>query len=460
MNKIDLLKTRRAKLLEAGKDIRADISALTDDGSFVELDAYAFSHSDFYNEDAQGEGVVTGYATINDVPVYVVAQNINVLSGGVSKANCAKIKKCLDKALAGGKPVVYLFNSLGVRIGEGVNVLEGLAEVISASDDLKGEVPQFSIVKGELYGSFALLAANADFNLMTKDAAVAYASPFVISAKSDKNVDKTEVGGVKASKYNSVSTIEIADIEDAKAKIAEILSILPVTAEIVTDTDDDLNRATESLDEKICAGCLTKAVFDNGKFIEMNAEFRPEVKTGIGRIGGISAAAVIFDQNDEGVELELGIVSKIKEFAYFAADNGLPLVTFVNALGIKADMATSNSAIMKEICHLVSGLKCCERIAVVTKKAIGLGYTLFASKSIGNEYSYAFANSKIALFDGAASAAAFGDFKVTDTDKLAEKYSEENADPVNAAKDGYIDNIIEPQFVRAYVISALQTLVR
>ena len=413
MNKIDLLKTRRAKLLEAGKDIRADISALTDDGSFVELDAYAFSHSDFYNEDAQGEGVVTGYATINDVPVYVVAQNVNVLSGGVSKANCAKIKKCLDKALAGGKPVVYLFNSLGVRIGEGVNVLEGLAEVISASDDLKGEVPQFSIVKGELYGSFALLAANADFNLMTKDAAVAYASPFVISAKSDKNVDKTEVGGV-----------------------------------------------TESLDEKFCAGCITKAVFDNGKFIEMNAEFRPEVKTGIGRIGGISAAAVIFDQNDEGVELELGIVSKIKEFAYFAADNGLPLVTFVNALGIKADMATSNSAIMKEICHLVSGLKCCERISVVTKKAIGLGYTLFASKSIGNEYSYAFANSKIALFDGAASAAAFGDFKVTDTDKLAEKYSEENADPVNAAKDGYIDNIIEPQFVRAYVISALQTLVR
>ena len=107
MNKIDLLKTRRAKLLEAGKDIRADISALTDDGSFVELDAYAFSHSDFYNEDAQGEGVVTGYATINDVPVYVVAQNVNVLSGGVSKANCAKIKKCLDKALAGGKPVQF-----------------------------------------------------------------------------------------------------------------------------------------------------------------------------------------------------------------------------------------------------------------------------------------------------------------------------------------------------------------
>ena len=160
------------------------------------------------------------------------------------------------------------------------------------------------------------------------------------------------------------------------------------------------------------------------------------------------------------MELDLGNVSKLKEFAYFAADNGLPLVTFVNTLGIKADMQTSNTAILKEIGHLVSGLKCCERISVVTKKAIGLGYSLFASKSIGNEYAYAFANAKIALFDGAASAAAFGDFKVADTDKLAEKYAEENADPINAARNGYIDNIIEPQFVRAYVVSALQTLVR
>jgi len=460
VNKIDLLKTRRAKLLEAGKNVREKIAALTDECSFVELDAYSFSHNDFYGEDAEGEGVVTGYATINDEPVYIVAQNPDVLSGGISEGNCKKIRKCLNKALAAQKPVVYLFDSLGVRIGEGVNVLEGIAEVLAAADDLKGEVPQISVVTGELYGSFAVLAANADFNLMTKSASVAYASPFVISAKSDKNVDKTEVGGVKASAFNSVATVEVADMADAKEKIADILSILPACSEIVADTDDDLNRATEGLNEKVCGKCIVKSVFDDGKFVEMNAAFHPEVKTGIGRIGGISAAAIVFDGGDDGVELDLGNVSKLKEFAYFAADNGLPLVTFVNTLGIKADMQTSNTAILKEIGHLVSGLKCCERISVVTKKAIGLGYSLFASKSIGNEYAYAFANAKIALFDGAASAAAFGDFKVADTDKLAEKYAEENADPINAARNGYIDNIIEPQFVRAYVVSALQTLVR
>ena len=88
MNKIDLLKTRRAKLLEAGKEIREKISLLADEGSFVELDAYSFSHNEFYGEDAEGEGVVTGYATVDDKPVYIVAQNVKVLSGGVSKANC------------------------------------------------------------------------------------------------------------------------------------------------------------------------------------------------------------------------------------------------------------------------------------------------------------------------------------------------------------------------------------
>lgn len=99
MNKIDLLKTRRAKLLEAGKNVREKIAALTDECSFVELDAYSFSHNDFYGEDAEGEGVVTGYATINDEPVYIVAQNPDVLSGGISEGNCKKSESASTRLL-------------------------------------------------------------------------------------------------------------------------------------------------------------------------------------------------------------------------------------------------------------------------------------------------------------------------------------------------------------------------
>ena len=460
MDKIDLLRQRREKLLACGSDIRNQISTLVDDGSFVELDAYSFSHNDFYDEDTAGEGVVTGYATIEDTPVYVVAQNVKVLSGGVSTANCKKIVKCLNKAHETGSPVIYLLDSLGVQVGEGVNVLEGMAEVLSRASDLKGEVTQISVVLGKLYGTFALLAANCDFNFMLKDSQVAYASPLVISATSGKSLPADQVAGAKASKYNGIATLEADSLEDVKAKIIELFGILPAYGEFVADTNDDLNRATESLNDKACHKCIVSAVFDDGKCLELNKGFCPEVVTAIGRVGGISVATVIFAGEEKGVELTLNSVLKIKDFAYFASENGLPLLTFVNTIGLKADLETSNSPVMKEVCNLISALKTNVRLSVVYGKAVGLGYTLFASKSIGVDYSYAFANSHVALFSGAVSSAHFGDVREDKIDALEEKYAEENADPINAAKNGYIDNVIEPQFVRPYVISALQMLVR
>ena len=138
----------------------------------------------------------------------------------------------------------------------------------------------------------------------------------------------------------------------------------------------------------------------------------------------------------------------------------MPLVTFVNTLGIKADLETNNSLILKDVADLIATIRGVDRISIVYGKAIGLGYTLFASKSLGVDYSYAFANSQIALFSGAASAVHFGEVKEDKLGELEYRYAEENADPINAAKNGYVDNVIEPQFVRAYVISALQMLVR
>lgn len=460
MDKINLLRSRREKLLSSSSEIRNQISALVDEGSFVELDAYSFSHNDFYDEDTAGEGVVTGYATIEDTPVYIVAQNVKVLSGGVSYSNCKKIVKCLDKAQETGYPVVYLLDSLGVQVGEGVNVLEGMAGVLSKASELKGDVTQISVVLGKLYGTFALLAANCDFNFMLKESQVAYASPLVLSAVSGKNVPSADVAGIKAAKYNGLTTFSIDAIEDVRAKLVDIFSILPAYADSVIDTNDDLNRAMESLNDKVCHKCLISAVFDDGKCLEMSKDFCPEVVTAIGRIGGISVATIIFAGEEKGVELTLNSVLKIKDFTYFASENGLPLVTFVNTVGIKTDLETSNSPIMKEVCNLISGLKANSRISVIYGKAVGLGYTLFASKSLGVDYSFAFANSHVALFSGAASAAHFGDVREDKIDALEEKYAEENADPINAAKNGFVDNIIEPQFVRPYVISALQMIVR
>ena len=143
MDKIQLLQERKAKVAEAGKEVRSQIDALVDPESFVELSAFSFSRNEFYGEDVAGEGVVTGFATIDGYPFYLVAQNFKILSGGISKANCDKIAKCLDAAEKNATPVIYLLSTVGVQTGEGVTVLEGLAELLMRSTQLKGVVPQY-----------------------------------------------------------------------------------------------------------------------------------------------------------------------------------------------------------------------------------------------------------------------------------------------------------------------------
>jgi acetyl-CoA carboxylase carboxyltransferase component len=169
MDRIKLLQTRRQKLLDSGKEIRAKIASICDESSFVEFDSYSFSRNEYYGEDAQGEGIVSGYAQINDYPVIVIAQNSQVLGGGLSLASCKKMVKAMQKALEGEIPVLYLLDSKGVQVGEGVNVLEGIGEILDAQSSLRdASIPQISVVLGEVYGSLAILATSSDFCYLVK----------------------------------------------------------------------------------------------------------------------------------------------------------------------------------------------------------------------------------------------------------------------------------------------------
>lgn len=458
MDKIRLLQMRKKQITDAGKDIRKDINALIDEDSFVELSAFSFSKNEFYGEEAEGEGVVTGFATVADYPFYIVAQNSAVLSGGVSKANCEKISKCINQAEKTDTPVIYFLSSLGVQIGEGVNVLEGLASLILKASQLKGTVPQYLIVDGEVYGQIAVLAGLCDFTFfIDKKSALAANSPLVISAKSGKNLDKFQIGGVNGLNKTGLVSFTVKNLAEIKDKIVKINGLLSTA---VVDSNE-LNKAIAALDKSANYENLL-AVFDKGSYMEIGSACAPEVKCLIGRIGGISVAAVIFD-GEHGVLLNAVNVRKIKDFAEFACCYGLPYVTFVNTLGIEENIETNNSLVLKEIGEYVSILDCIDaaKISIVYGKAVGLGYTVFAAKSMGYDYSYAFANSKIALFDGVQGAEIeFSEEKKVDKQKLAERYEDENSDPVNAAKGGYIDNIIQPSFVKQYLVASLQMLVK
>ncbi|MBQ8197455.1 MAG: hypothetical protein IJZ73_05285, partial [Clostridia bacterium] len=243
MDKIQLLQERKAKIVETGKSVRDDISALVDENSFVELSAFSFSKNEFYNEDVAGEGVVTGFATIGDYPVYIVAQNFNALSGGVSKANCDKIIKCLDAAQKNGAPLLYLLNTHGVQVGEGVTVLEGLGKVLLRSSQLKGVVPQYTVVNGDVFGSVAILAAISDFTFfIDKKSVLSVNSPFVVSAKASKNLAKEEVGGANVLAKTGIPSVLVNSLSEIREKI---LFINDLIAEPMMDAE--LNASIPAL---------------------------------------------------------------------------------------------------------------------------------------------------------------------------------------------------------------------
>lgn len=455
MDKIQLLQERKAKLAEAAKEIRGRIDAVVDENSFVELSAFSFSKNDFYGEETAGEGVITGFATLNGYPFYIVAQNFKVLDGGVSKANCDKIAKCLDAAEKNSTPVIYLLNTRGVQVGEGVTVLEGLGKLLLRSTQLKGVVPQYVVVDGEVYGSVAMLAAIADFTFfIEKKSVLAVNSPFVLSAQSGKNLPKEEVGCAKALDKTGIPAFVVIDIEEVREKI---ISISELISEPVIDAE--LNESVPILNENVDAATLM-TIFESS--IEIGALYEPDVKTVLGRIGGIAVATIVFDGGDEGVQLTAAKLAKIKGFAEFACCYGLPFVTFTDVKGICPCMCANNSRVMKEAAEYLDMLDTIDtaKIAVVYKKAIGLGYSLFAAKSVGFDYTCAFANAKIALFDSVQGAQIELGNEKADKATLAARYADENSDPIHAAKDGYIDAIIEPQFVKQHLIASLQMLER
>jgi acetyl-CoA carboxylase carboxyltransferase component len=323
------------------------------------------------------------------------------------------------------------------------------------STQLKGVVPQYLVVNGDVYGSTAMLAAIADFTFFVeKKSVLAINSPFVLSAKEGKNLTKEEVGGLKALTKTGLATISVPNLEDVREKLITLNEILSVAS-----VDAELNESAPILNESVTAENLL-TIFEN--FVEVSEGFESDVKTILGRVGGISVAAVLFDGGDEGVQLTAGKMAKIKDFAELACCYGLPFITFTDTKGICPCMCANNSRVMKECAEYLDRLDTIDtaKIAVVYKKAIGLGYSLFASKSVGFDYTCAFANAQIALFDGAQGAQIELGNEGVDKATLATRYADENADPIHAAKDGYIDGIIEPQFVKQYLIAALQMLER
>ncbi len=444
MDRIQLLKTRREALKNAGKNIRSDIAALCDDESFVELAAFSYAKSDFFEEEAPGDGVITGFATIGGYPYYIIAQNFDVSFGGLSKTNCEKIVKALHAAEKSGTAVVYLLHSYGVRVGEGVHVLEGISELLLTASRLKGVVPQFAVVCGEAYGSVSALAALCDVVLFAEGAAMCPNSPFVLSARAGKNLKAEEVGGYRALSHAALPALHVGNMREAASAILAVSDLLRQDV-----LEAELNDPAPALNTAVSASALAKLI-EGG--VELGANSYPEIRTILGRLGGIAVAAAVFD----GAKLNEGNLTKLTAFLRFASCFDLPFVCFADCTGIEAAREVADSAIYARIADYLAALDAVDvKLAAVTGKAVGLGYSLFAAKSAGFDYTVALATAETALFDSPEGAQI--EFH-GDPAKIAAFYAEEKADPIHASKGGYLDDIVEPQFLKQYLIAALQML--
>lgn len=440
MDKIQTLKARRQALKEAGTAVRSQIAALVDADSFVELSAFSFSKDAFYGAGAEGEGIVAGFATVGGDPFYVIAQNFEEHAGGLTHAGCLKMEKTMRAAEKSGTPVIYLLHSHGVRIGEGIPVLEGISGVLTAAAALKGKVLQFALLDGEVYGSSALLASLADVVLFTEGSVLSLGSPFVRSAKAGKSLKPEEVGGFAAIR-TPLPALKVSGMKEAASRILAISDLLslPVVEAELNDPLPALNGAQTS---DLLASLLEGSV-------ELGANVCPEVKTVLCRVGGISAAAVLFDN----ALLGGAALSKLNGFHAFAEAFGLPILHFVDVKGVECSLS-QEAEIGIEAAKLLTFLAESEtpKLSVITGSAVGVGYSLLAAKSAGYDYTVALATAKIALFDDGAGE------EITGTE--GEYYEALHADPFNAAREGYLDDIVEPQYLKQYLVSALQMLLR
>lgn len=451
MDRINLLRERKEALAQAGKAVRGAIAELFDESSFVELSSFSFSDRLHYGETPQGEGVVSGFATIGGYPFYVIGQNFENGFGGLTKAHCDKIVKTLRAAEKNATPVVWLLHSQGVKLGEGVEALEGIAEVLTAAAQLKGSVPQYAIVMGEVFGAAAAIAAEADAVFFLKESALAVSSPLVLAAKSGKNLKKEEVGGYSALRHTLLPAIEAKDLEEVSARIREIHELLTLPV-LDAELNETLPALNEGADAKAVLSALEGAV-------ELGANCAPEVKTVLARVGGIAIAAVVFDK----AVLNAENVRKARDFAELASCYDLPFVTFVDCGGAEPTLSVNDSAFLKEVGEYLNMLDNIDaaKVSVVTGRAVGLGYSLFAAKSAGFDYTYALANAEISLFESEQGAEiVYREESGKDKEELLARYAEEYSDPVHAAKGGYLDNVIEPQFLKQYLIASLQMLMR
>ncbi len=436
----------------AKADARKRIDALIDGQSFVETDVLIRTETPLGA--AAGEGVVGGFASIDGLRVVVFATNPAVLKGSIGGKAADKIVRLTENAVRCGAPVVALFDTSGARFAEGTEAVSGYARILGAFADAYGQVPVIVVNYGNNLGLLSYLAAYCDCCIGCEKSVSATASPLVLAAKAGLGAE--EVGTAKALSAAGLYSFVVGSDAELKAGVSSVLSYL---TEADAAPSDDPNRTISGQGDM---RAILAETFDAGTFCEMRAGSGKEAITGFARLDGTAVGVIASDAAAGGGRITADGAVKITELLNTCANAGLPVVHLVDCAGSAYD-AKNDPAYIREIGNMIYTLHETDipKVAVVTGQAIGLGYAAFADRSVC-DYVAAWKSARIGAMEDSAAAellyakdiAAAKDKKKAEA-AFAEKYSEENLSAAVSAAAGYVDNVIEPEFTRQYLISAV-----
>jgi len=498
-NKIQELLTKREQAKLGGGQKRIDsqhkkgkltarerIELLLDEGSFEEFDMFVTHNCrDFgiENETYLSDGVVTGYGTIDGRIVYVFSQDFTVFGGSLSEAYAQKICKLYDKALKMGAPVIGINDSGGARIQEGVRSLAGYAEIFQRNIMASGVVPQISAIFGPCAGGAVYSPALTDFIFMTKKNSYMFVTgPKVVKTVTGEVVTEDELGGamVHGSK-SGVNHFVAEDEQEGILLIRKLLSYLPQNnleeppytpcADPIDRLDDSLNTIVpDNPNKPYDVKDIIHSIVDDAEFLEVQRNYAPNIVIGYAKFNGMSVGIVANQPNYLAGVLDINASRKAARFIRFCDAFNIPIVTLVDVPGFLPGTAQEYGGIILHGAKLLFayGEATVPKVTVTLRKSYGGAHDVMSSKQLRGDINYAWPTAEIAVMGpkGAIEVLYQKELKeLTDEkekndfiQKKEEEYKDKFANPYNAAKYGYIDDVIEPRNTRFRIIRALQSL--
>ena len=462
---------------------RERINMLLDEGSFEEFDMFVTHRCTNFGMQATtflGDGVVTGYGTVAGRLVYVFAQDFTVFGGSLSETLAMKICKIMDQAMKMGAPVIGLNDSGGARIQEGVNALAGYAEIFQRNILASGVVPQISAILGPCAGGAVYSPALTDFNIMTKGTSYMFLTgPTVVKSVTGEDVTQEQLGGASVHATKSgVAHFAVDTEEEAIATIRELLSFLPqnnMEEPPYLPTNDAIDRLEDSLNEIIPDSPnkpydmyeVIGAIVDDGRFLEVHRDYAKNIIVGFARFGGTAVGIVANQPKVLAGVLDNNSSRKAARFIRFCDAFNIPLVTLVDVPGFLPGTQQEYGGIILHGAKLLYayGEATVPKVTVTLRKSYGGAYCVMSSKHLRGDINYAWPTAEIAVMGpSGAIGILYGKEVAAAEDPVAfaaekeKEYRDAFANPYNAAKYGYIDDVIEPRNTRFRVIRALEQL--